>query len=96
MKYAGSANYNLQGSVLVIETGVKPKGAVKRIMVSDPHYHHRDSKGSLIRIEIFGLQKVARLEKSVSFGEWGEVKEREGNMGAKPRKAEEETKSKKK
>ena len=74
MKYAGSANYNLQGSVLIIETGIKPKGAVKRIMVSDLHYHHRDSKGSLIKIEIFGLQKVARLEKSVSFGEWGEVK----------------------
>ena len=75
MKYAGSAEYNLQGSVLIIETGIKPKGAVKRIMVSDLHYHHRDSKGSLIKIEIFGLQKVAREEKAVSFGEWGEVKE---------------------
>ena len=75
MKYAGSANYNLQGSVLVIETGIKPKGAVKRIMVSDLHYHHRDSKGSLIKIEIFGLQRVARMEKSVSFGEWAEIKE---------------------
>ena len=75
MKYAGSANYNLQSSVLVIETGIKPKGAVKRTMISDLHYHHRDSKGSLIKIEMFGLQKIARLEKSASFGEWGEVKE---------------------
>ena len=92
MKYAGSANYNLQGSVLIIETGIKPKGAVKRIMVSDLHYHHRDSKGSLIKIEIFGLQKVARVEKSVSFGEWGEVKEENGNMGAKPSKQEKKSK----
>lgn len=88
MKYAGSANYNLQGSVLIIETGIKPKGAVKRIMVSDLHYHHRDSKGSLIKIEIFGLQKVARVEKSVSFGEWGEVKEEK----AEPKKQEKKSK----
>ena len=88
MKYAGSANYNLQGSVLIIETGVKPKGAVKRIMVSDLHYHHRDSKGSLIKIEIFGLQKIARLEKSATFGEWGEVKEEK----AEPKKQEKKSK----
>lgn len=88
MKYAGSANYNLQGSVLIIETGIKPKGAVKRIMVSDLHYHHRDSKGSLIKIEIFGLQKIARLEKSATFGEWGEVKEEK----AEPKKQEKKSK----
>ena len=88
MKYAGSAEYNLQGSVLIIETGIKPKGAVKRIMVSDLHYHHRDSKGSLIKIEIFGLQKVARLEKSATFGEWGEVKEEK----AEPKKQEKKSK----
>ena len=88
MKYAGSAEYNLQGSVLIIETGIKPKGAVKRIMVSDLHYHHRDSKGSLIKIEIFGLQKIARLEKSATFGEWGEVKEEK----AEPKKQEKKSK----
>ncbi len=88
MKYAGSANYNLQGSVLIIETGIKPKGAVKRIMVSDLHYHHRDSKESLIKIEIFGLQKIARLEKSATFGEWGEVKEEK----AEPKKQEKKSK----
>ena len=88
MKYAGSAEYNLQGSVLIIETGIKPKGAVKRIMVSDLHYNHRDSKGSMIKIEIFGLQKVARVEKSVAVGEWGEVKEEK----AEPRKQEKKSK----
>ena len=88
MKYAGSAEYNLQGSVLIIETGIKPKGVVKRIMVSDLHYHHRDSKGSLIKIEIFCLQKIARLEKSATFGEWGEVKEEK----AEPKKQEKKSK----
>ena len=88
MKYAGSANYNLQASVLVVETGIKPIGAIKRTMMSDFHYHHRDSKGSLIKIEIFGLQKIARLEKSATFGEWGEVKEEK----AEPKKQEKKSK----
>ena len=96
MKYAGSANYNLQGSVLVIETGIKPKGAVKRIMVSDLHYHHRDSKGSLIKIEIFGLQRVARMEKSVSFGEWAEIKEEKAESDRAEEKAKEQNKKEEK
>ena len=70
----GSVKYQIEGSKWTIETGVTPKGQITRIPVSDFHFHYRDEKGSLIRIEILGIGKVARMEASVNFGEWGDAK----------------------
>ncbi len=67
----GSIKYQIEGSKLTIETGITPKGKITRFPITDFHFHYRDEKGNLIRIEILGLGKVARMETAVNFGEWG-------------------------
>ena len=68
----GSVKYQIEGAKLTIVTGVEANGKITRYPTSDLHFHNRDEKGNLISIEIFGLSKVARSEKAVNFGEWGE------------------------
>ena len=67
----GSVKYQIEGAKLTIITGVEANGKITRYPISDLHFHNRDEKGNLISIEIFGLSKVARSEKAVNFGEWG-------------------------
>ena len=69
----GSVKYQLEGSRLTIETGITPSGQVTRVATSDYSSQFVDEKKNLIRIEIYGLQKVARMEKAFNFGEWGEA-----------------------
>ena len=70
----GSVKYQLEGSKLTIETGIEPRGSLTRVPTSDYSAQFVDEKNNLIRIEIYGLQKVARMEKAFTFGEWGEDK----------------------
>ena len=70
----GSVKYQLEGSRLTIETGINPSGQITRVATSDYSAQFIDEKKNLIRIEIYGLQKVARMEKAFNFGEWGEDK----------------------
>ena len=84
----GSVKYQLEGSKLTIETGVTPSGQITRVATSDYSAQFIDEKKNLIRIEIYGLQKVARMEKAFNFGEWGDVE--------KPKAAVKSKKSEKK
>ncbi|MCH7886634.1 MAG: hypothetical protein IIA58_01560 [Candidatus Marinimicrobia bacterium] len=70
-----SLKYYVDGSKLILELDVKPKGKVQIKQVSDLVVHHIDEKGRLIKAEITGLWRLPKMEENVTIAEWeGKVK----------------------
>ena len=70
-----SLKYYVDGSKLILELDVKPKGKVQIKQVSDLVVHHIDEKGRLIKVEITGLWRLPKMEENVTIAEWeGKVK----------------------
>ena len=65
-----SLKYYVDGSKLVLDLGVKPKGRVNLKQVSDLVVHHIDEKGKLIKAEITGLWRLPKMEENVTIAEW--------------------------
>ena len=65
-----SLKYYVDGSKLILELDVKPKGKVSIKQVSDLVVHHTDEKGKLIKAEITGLWRLPKMEENVTIAEW--------------------------
>ena len=65
-----SLKYQVDGSKLILELDVKPKGKVLIKQVSDLVVHHIDEKGKLIKAEITGLWRLPKMEENVTIAEW--------------------------
>ena len=65
-----SLKYYVDGSKLILELDVKPKGQVSIKQVSDLVVHHTDEKGKLIKAEITGLWRLPKMEENVTIAEW--------------------------
>ena len=71
-----SLKYYVDGSKLVLDLGVKPKGRVNLKQVSDLVVHHIDEKGKLIKAEITGLWRLPKMEENLTIAEWDGKPER--------------------
>ena len=67
-----SLKYQVDGSKLILELDLKPKGRVNIKQVSDLVVHHIDEKGKLIKAEITGLWRLPKMEENVTIAEWDE------------------------
>ena len=65
-----SLKYQVDGSKLILELDLKPKGRVNVKQVSDLVVHHIDEKGRLIKAEITGLWRLPKIEENVTIAEW--------------------------
>ena len=65
-----SLKYQVDGSKLILELDVKPKGKVIIKQVSDLVVHHIDENGKLIKAEITGLWRLPKMEENVTIAEW--------------------------
>ena len=65
-----SLKYQVDGSKLILELDLKPKGRVNIKQVSDLVVHHIDEKGRLIKAEITGLWRLPKMEENVTIAEW--------------------------
>ncbi len=72
-----SLKYQVDGSKLILELDLKPKGKVIIKQVSDLVVHHIDEKGNLIKAEITGLWRLPKMEENVTIAEW------DGKVGKK-------------
>jgi len=72
-----SLKYYVDGSKLILELDVKPKGKLNIKQVSDLVVHHIDEKERLIKAEITGLWRLPKMEENVTIAEW-EGKARRG------------------